>query len=166
MELGVTSVIPDPGAPRPQSPVINQRPEVTVQPAEPEARNEPTGRNGQQSVDRGPSPPPAELPLAPQTGATGPGPAQAGPGGSGAAQRLSEATAQALSRAAATGQTPEPGAEALRNRAAEAYLDSVQRASTARPTFDFVSSQQAAGGSAPASRGDEAPAGRIGETSG
>lgn len=133
MEVGIPTTVPDTSQ-RQQAPAIDNRPAATVEPTESESRNEASGRrNPSADSDREQRPPErqdrAERPTPPLS--------------DNARRTLTEATAE-RSR---TADTADDGARLVRERAVQAYTDSVLRASSGRPSFDFSSGS---GGSEPA----------------
>jgi len=136
MEIGLPTAVPDTSQ-RQQAPAIDDRPAATVEPTEPESRNEGTGRRDQAANPERDRRPP-ERPDRPDQ-AQRPNP------------RLSDEAARALSEATAarpeTADAADESARLARERAVQAYTETVLRASTARPSLDFAGGS---GGSEPA----------------
>lgn len=116
MDTGISGLTADAAAHRPPSPVIDERPAATVQPAESGARDAALGKH---TRDEG-----------------------AGEGGNRQA-RLSDESLRALSSAP---DDSSADADVDAAAAARAYRDTQQRASPARPAFDFADNSPPTGG--------------------
>ncbi len=133
MEVSIPTAVPDTSQ-RQQAPAIDNRPAATVEPTEPESRNEASGRRNPSANEERDRRPPERPDRAER-----PSP------------RLSDEARRTLTEATAersqTADAAEDGARLARERAVQAYTDTVLRASSGRPSLDFSGGS---GGSEPA----------------